>query len=193
MDGKLDRRKLLAELIPNPAAHLFVAGLAGSARDLAAFTNDGPNLFALGGVMGAAATVGLGMALAAPNRSVVVVTGDGELQMALGSLITIASAAPTNLTLICIDNECHGETGNQPGHTAARADLAQIACGAGIVSVITIAEPGDVPNGARFIAEVPGPRLLVAKVLNTEPSDYRRLMDPAACRYRFRAAYAGIK
>ena len=188
--SKIDRRALLAQLFPIHADYLFVSGLAGSARDLAALTGDGPHLFALGGAMGAATTIGLGMAVAAPERSVVVVTGDGELQMNVGSLITIANAAPPNLTVICIDNERHGETGNQPGNTSRATDLAAIAKGAGFQFVMTVADSDQLLAGAHFVHEESGPRFLVVKVLATEPSVYKRLMDPAGCRYRFKAAFA---
>jgi thiamine pyrophosphate-dependent acetolactate synthase large subunit-like protein len=188
--SKIDRRDLLPVLFPSHAEYLFVSGLAGSARDLAALTRDGPHLFALGGAMGAAATIGLGMAMAAPDRKVVVVTGDGELQMNVGSLITIANAAPPNLTVICIDNERHGETGNQPGNTSRATDLAAIAKGAGFQFVMTVADSDQLLAGAHFVHQESGPRFLVVKVLATEPSVYKRLMDPAECRYRFKAAFA---
>jgi len=190
MSTKIDRRHLLAQLFPTRDAYLFVSGLAGSARDLAALTNDSPALFALGGVMGAASMIGLGMALAAPHRQIVVVTGDGELQMNASSLITIASTAPNNLTIVCIDNERHGETGNQIGHTGRRTDLGALGRGAGFTSVITVGRPEDIATAAKLIAEAPAPRLVVAKVTDSEPSAFKRLMDPAACRYRFKAAFA---
>ena len=189
MSDKIDRRLLLRRLFPAPADHLFVAGLAGTARDLAALTNDGPMLFALGGVMGAASMIGLGMALAAPDRRIAVVTGDGELQMNVGSLITIASAGPGNLTIVCIDNERHGETGNQVGHTGRRADLAAVARGAGFESAMAVVREQQIPDATRFISEAPGPRFVVVKVADGEPSAFKRLMDPAACRYRFKAAF----
>src|SRR5882757_6587805 len=164
MSAKIDRRLLLGRLFAAPDDYLYVSGLAGSARDLAALTNDGPALFALGGVMGAASMIGLGMALAAPDRQIAVVTGDGELQMNVGSLISIASAGPTNLTIVCMDNERHGETGNQPGHTARRTDLGTMARGAGLSSVMTVLRHEEVPSAAKFITEASGPRLIVVKV-----------------------------
>ena len=190
MSTKIDRRLLLSQLFAAPADYLFVSGLAGSARDLAALTNDAPTLFALGGVMGAASMIGLGMALAAPDRQIAVVTGDGELQMNVGSLISIASAGPPNLTIVCVDNERHGETGNQPGHTARRTDLGAMARGAGLSSVMTVLRHEELSSAAKFIQDAPGPRLIVVKVADNEPSAFKRLMDPAACRYRFRTAYS---
>jgi thiamine pyrophosphate-dependent acetolactate synthase large subunit-like protein len=186
----IKRHELLVHLFPNHKEYLFVTGLAGAARDVAALTGDGAHMFALGGVMGAATTIGLGMALGAPDSHVAVVTGDGELLMNIGSLVVVANAAPPNLTIVCIDNERHGETGNQPGHTARKAKLDAIARGAGIASVTAVSGTDQLAEAAQFIKTAPGPRLLVIKVLDTEPTLYKRLMDPAACRFRFKTAFA---
>ena len=76
--------------------------------------------------------IGLGLALAQPKRKVLVITGDGEMLMSVGSLATIAVEAPTNLTIAVLDNERFGETGMQKTHTAAGVDLAAIATACGI-------------------------------------------------------------
>ena len=73
--------------------------------------------------MGGAIPMALGMALAVPERRIAVITGDGELMMNAGALATVASAAPQNLIIVCIDNGQHGETGGQPGHTSKRTNL----------------------------------------------------------------------
>ena len=83
--------------------------------------------------------------------------------MNVGALATVASMAPDNLTIICIDNGCHGETGGQPGHTSRRTSLAMMAEGAGIPSVLTIASEGQLAEAARFLAESPAPRFLWAR------------------------------
>ncbi len=119
----LNRVGALPQIFPNPDDYLFVTGLAGPARDAAHLTNDGANMFTMAGCMGAATTMGLGVALSAPDRQVVVIAGDGELMMNMGSLATVATEAPQNLTIVCIDNGGHGETGGQPGHTSRRTNL----------------------------------------------------------------------
>ena len=73
--------------------------------------------------LGGAAMVGLGLALAQPSRRVLVVTGDGEMLMGLGSLATIAAARPPNLAIAVMDNGRYGETGAQHSHTALGTDL----------------------------------------------------------------------
>lgn len=189
IEPTLDRRELLSRLFPTPDDYLMVSGLAGSARDAAALTTDGDNLFTMAGTMGAAVSMGLGVALSAPNSRVAVITGDGELLMNVGALATVASMAPANLSIVCIDNGRHGETGGQPSHTAHATDLAMIAEGAGLPSTMTITTTGQVAAGAKFLIEAPGPRFLLARVTDGPPAAYKRDMDSAACRLRFRDAY----
>jgi thiamine pyrophosphate-dependent acetolactate synthase large subunit-like protein len=188
-ESTLDRRELLAPLFPDQAGWLFVTGLAGPAKDGAALTDDGANMFTMAGTMGAAVTTGLGMALAAPDRKVAVICGDGELMMNVGSLATVASHAPANLTIVCIDNGCHGETGGQPGHTARRTNLAIMAEGAGIPSVMTVESPDQLAAAARFLTDAPAPRFLWARVKEGPPSRWARNFNLSDCRLRFRNAW----
>lgn len=187
--GNIDRRDLLPQLFPNPDDWLFASALAGSSRDAAALTDDGDNLYSMAGAMGAAVPMGLGMALSAPERNIAVINGDGEMLMGIGSLVTVASAAPDNLTIVCEDNGMHGETGRQNGHTSATANLETMAQGAGISSALTISEPQQIADGLAFINEAPGPRFLLVRVLPTLPAEYKRSFDMAACRVRFRQAF----
>lgn len=188
-EAKIDRRELLPQLFENPDDYLFVSGLAGAAKDTSALTDDGDNLYTMAGTMGAAVPMGLGVALNASDRKVVVVTGDGELLMGIGSLVTVASMAPANLSIVCIDNAQHGETGGQPGHTGKATDLETIAKGAGFSSTMTITCSDQIKDGVGFLATATGPRFLNVRVTDGLPSTYKRNMDPAACRHRFRNAY----
>lgn len=188
-DTTLDRRELLPGLFPDPSRYLFVAGLAGCTRDCSALTDAGTNVFPLGGAMGAAVAMGLGMALSVGDREVAVVTGDGELLMNVGVLASVATAMPANLTIVCVDNGSHGETGGQPGHTAHRTSLALIAEGAGLPSVMTIEAPSRIADAARFLAESQGPRFLWARVRPGPPSEAKRQWDPVVNRLHFRDAF----
>ncbi len=185
----LDRRDVLARLFPDPGRYLLVAGLAGSARDAAALTAEADNLITLGGAMGGAVSMALGVALAAPSEAVAVITGDGEMLMNVGALATVASMMPANLSIVCIDNARHLETGGQPGHTARRTDLAVMADGAGLPSTMTIDSPAQLDAAAEFLIESPAPRFLCVRVSPGPPADYKRDWDLAACRVRFRNAY----
>jgi hypothetical protein len=102
--GTLDRCDAVPKLLENPQDFLFVAGLAGTAKDIAHLCEPLPNYYACAGVMGGATMMGLGLALAQPGKRVVVATGDGELLMNLGSLATVAVMRPTNLAILCVDN-----------------------------------------------------------------------------------------
>lgn len=126
----LDRRAVTALLLEERDDLLVVAGLGAPNWDVTA-AGDHPLNFPLWGAMGSAAMVGLGLALAQPQRAVLVLTGDGEMLMGLGSLATIGTQRPANLTVAVLDNEAYGETGMQPTHTAQGVDLAAIAraCG----------------------------------------------------------------
>ena len=107
---------------------LVVAGLGAPNWDISA-AGDSPNNFPLWGAMGAAAMLGFGLAIAQPERRVLVITGDGEMLMSVGALATIAVQNPPNLTIAVLDNERFGETGMQKTHTAAGVDLGATAGG----------------------------------------------------------------
>lgn len=126
----LHRRDVVNELLRDRADLLVIAGLGAPNWDVSA-AGDHANNFPLWGAMGSAAMMGLGLAMAQPKRRVLVITGDGELLMGLGSLATIAVENPPNLTVAVLDNERFGETGMQKTHTAAGVDLAGIATAAG--------------------------------------------------------------
>ncbi len=189
----LDRRDVLATLFPSTEDILFITGLAGSARDAAGLTEDADNLFTMAGTMGAAVSMGLGVALSAPDKQVAVITGDGELLMNIGSLATVATMAPGNLSIVCIDNGCHGETGGQTGHTSGRTDLSLMAEGAGLSSVMVVESLDQMEAAAKFFIDAPAPRFLQVRVTDGPPTDFKRNMNPAQCRTRFRNAYLGSR
>lgn len=184
----IDRKTVLPELFANPEDYLLLAGLAGAAKDTAAWTREADNLLTLGGAMGAAVSMGLGMALSSPDRQVAVITGDGELLMNVGVLATVASVMPDNLTIVCMDNGQHGETGGQPGHTSRRTNLATIAEGAGLPSVMTVSAPEELPAAREFLAAAPAPRFLCVRVMPGPPTAYKRNWDLAECRLKFKRA-----
>ena len=188
-DNKLNRVGLLPKIFPNHKKFLYVTGLAGPARDAAALTDDGDNMYTMSGCMGAATCTGLGMALAAPDREVCVIAGDGELMMNIGSLATVATQAPKNLTICIVDNGGHGETGGQPGHTAIYTDLGKVAEGMGLKNVMVVTSEDQVADAAKFVASGEGPRFLVLRVAVGDPTNYKRNFNGAECRVRFREAF----
>jgi phosphonopyruvate decarboxylase len=141
--------------------------------------------------MGAACMVGLGLALARPDRRVLVVAGDGELLMNVGALATIAVMNPANLAIVCVDNGHYGETGYQKSHTSLGTDLAMIAAGSGIKLTRTIEQQADIAAGARLIREANATAFVLLRVKPTEPPPDQRILDPVLARFRFRAALLG--
>jgi phosphonopyruvate decarboxylase len=161
--------------------------LGGTACDVGAVTGDAVHVYSLGGAMGAAAMIGLGLALARPDKRVLVVTGDGELLMNVGALATIGVIDPPNLAIVCVDNGHYGETGWQQSHTSLGVDLEQIARGCGIKRTRTVAAKGDLADGARLLREGNGACFVLLRVKPTEPASFKRNFDAGLMRDRFRA------
>jgi phosphonopyruvate decarboxylase len=184
----LDRLEAVPALLGRHEDFLIVAGLAGTSRDIAALTDNGGHAYIMTGAMGGACMIGLGLALARPDRRVLVVTGDGELLMNVGALATIAVVNPPNLSIVCVDNGHYGETGYQKSHTSLGTDLEKIAVGAGIKLTRTIEQQADIAAGARLIRDGNATSFVLLRVKPTEPPSYQRLLDPALARIRFRAA-----
>jgi len=139
------------------------------------------------GSMGLASSIGLGLAVARPDRRVIVLDGDGSLLMNLGSLATIATVAPRNLLVIVWDNGSYALTGGQATPTAARTDLAAVGAGAGIGAVATARDPAGFEEAFTRLLGLPGPALLVARV---EPgnSEGRPPLDCVFIKTRFMQA-----
>jgi thiamine pyrophosphate-dependent acetolactate synthase large subunit-like protein len=185
---ELDRIDAVPKIIGKPGDILFVAGLAGTSKDIAHITNDGSNFFGMAGAMGAAVSMGLGLALARPDKKVVVATGDGELLMNIGALATVSIMNPPNLSILCVDNGHYGETGYQLSHTSLGVDLEQMAIGAGIKSTMTVESEDQIAAGARMLRESNGTCFVLLRVKPTDPLKFKRDLDPGATRVRFRLA-----
>ena len=187
---RLQRRAAVARILQARGDALVVAGLGSAAYDLYA-AGDTPLNFYLWGAMGGAAMLGLGLALAQPQRRVVVLTGDGEMLMGLGSLATIAAARPANLALIVLDNEHYGETGMQPSASARGADLAAIAAGAGVGSARTVHNEAELGALADDLFSASGPLFAVIKIATDPNPPSLPPRDGPLLRSRLRAALLG--
>jgi thiamine pyrophosphate-dependent acetolactate synthase large subunit-like protein len=142
-DGTLNRRAVAATLLRDPADLLVVTGLGAASYDAGAAGDRALNFY-LWGAMGGTAMVGLGLALAQPGRRVLVLTGDGDMLMGMGSLATIAAAGAPNLAIAVLDNARYGETGSQLSHTALTTDLAAVAAACGWPATTTARSMADV-------------------------------------------------
>jgi len=187
----LDRAKVVPALVGKPDDFLIVTGLAGAVYEIAALTNHADYFYGLGGSMGAACMMGLGLALAQPKRKILVVTGDGELLMSLGSLCTIATVNPPNLSILCVDNGHYGETGYQRSHTSRGVDLAAIARGAGIRRVHSVIAEEDVAAGAQMLRGDGDTCFVLASVKPTDGPKGKLNLFGDECRTIFRRALLG--
>jgi phosphonopyruvate decarboxylase len=134
---RASRRDFVSRLLAATPDALVVAGLGSAAYDVFAAGDRDRNYY-LWGAMGGAASLGLGLALAQPGQSVVVITGDGEQLMGVGSLATIAVKRPPNLTIVVLDNGHFGETGMQRSHSSLGTDLVAVAKGFGIEDAFSV-------------------------------------------------------
>ena len=188
----LDRRDAVAAMLTSRGDALVVTGLGSPTWDVAA-TSESPLNFYLWGAMGGAAMIGLGLALAQPSRRVIVITGDGELLMGLGSLATIGVARPSNLAIAVLDNERYGETGMQASHTARGVDLAAIATASGFPAAATIATGHELTSWLPTLHTAAGPVFGVIKVAANQPALKVPARDGTYIKNRFREALLGPK
>jgi thiamine pyrophosphate-dependent acetolactate synthase large subunit-like protein len=160
----LDRRVVVGSLLADRKNTIAVGGLGASTYDIAA-AGDHDRNFYLWGAMGGAVMIGLGVALAQPDLPVVVITGDGEMLMGMGSLATVGLQKPGNLTIVVLDNEVYGETGGQASHTAATVDLVGVARGCGIADARVLATMDEIAAFAKSMHDVSsGPRFASVKI-----------------------------
>jgi thiamine pyrophosphate-dependent acetolactate synthase large subunit-like protein len=140
--------------------------------------------------MGGGPPLGLGLALARPEREVVVVTGDGSLLMNLGCLVTIAAQRPANLTIVVLDNGVYEVTGGQTtAAVPAQTDYAALARASGIANVSRFEHLAAWREQAAAVLAAPGPRLVHLKVVPQLDDFVLDAPGPLAPRLaRFRAA-----
>lgn len=183
----VDRRAFVKQLLAACPDALVVTGLGSASYDVFA-AGDRPQNFYLWGAMGGAAAVGLGIALAQPKKTVIVITGDGEQLMGIGVLATIGAQQPPNLNIVVIDNGHFGETGMQRSHTSLGTDLAVVAGGCGIGKVTTVNALDQIAGLAAVINDRAG--TLLAQVF-VHADELPRALPPRDGVYvknRFRAA-----
>ncbi|MDO9501711.1 thiamine pyrophosphate-dependent enzyme [Falsiroseomonas sp.] len=185
-----NRRDVVRALLEDRGELMVIAGLGASAWDITAI-GDTPRNLPLWGGMGGAAMMGLGLALAQPSAKVLVITGDGEMLMALGAMATIAVQRPKNLSIVVLDNEHYSETGNQETATKHGVDLAAMARGAGLSRARTLTTLEEVPALRADIHAATGTIFAVQKIA---PGNLPLVLPPrdgAILQARFREALLG--
>ncbi len=190
MSATLHRRDVVSALLAERGGLLVVAGLGSTAWDCTA-AGDHDLTFPLWGAMGQAAMMGLGLALAQPQRRVLVVTGDGEMLMGLSALATIGVQRPANLSVVVIDNGRYGETGMQETHTAHGVDLAAMARAAGFADARTVRAANELEPLRAAIHAHPGPNFATVKVRAEKLPILLPPRDGGLLKARFRRALLG--
>lgn len=184
---RADRRAFVAQLIAAMPDALVVTGLGSAAYDVFAAGDRDKNYY-LWGAMGGATSIGLGLALAQPDQSVVVITGDGEQLMGIGSLGTIAAKQPKNLSIVVLDNGHFGETGMQRSHTSLGSDLVAVAKGFGIVDARSTCSVDEVPTIAQRGVARQGTQFIQVFIEASEPPRALPPRDGPFIKNRFRSA-----
>ena len=114
--------------------------------------------------MGGHAGFALGLALARPERKVILFDSEGDILMSLGMMVTIAEQAPSNFYHFLLDNECYATTGGQPVPNAKNVAYDTIAKGAGYPRAHAYSELDDLAGDLPGILEKPGPVFVALKV-----------------------------
>jgi thiamine pyrophosphate-dependent acetolactate synthase large subunit-like protein len=189
----LDRRAFVRELLQDRDSRrnglLVVTGLGSPTYDAAA-CGDHPLNFYLWGAMGSAAMVGLGLALAQPSRRVLVLTGDGEALMGMGSLATIGVKQPANLAIVVLDNQHYGETGMQASHTQAGIDLVAVAAACRFAAGLHVSDVADAGKVRDLVHNGRGPLLVQARISSAPAPRVLPTRDGHAIKLQFMEALA---
>jgi thiamine pyrophosphate-dependent acetolactate synthase large subunit-like protein len=178
-------RRLVAKLMKNEAV---IGGIGNTNFDLWAAGQRPENFYMLGS-MGLAIPIGLGVALAQPERRTFVLEGDGSLLMQLGSLGTVAASGAKNLAIIVFDNAMYEITGKQPTLTAGTVDLVAMAKGAGLAQSEWATDEAHFEKLVARALSGDGPWLIGARIDGAKPTGVTE-RDPAKIRSRFMDALA---
>ena len=188
--NRLDRRAVVRTLLADRGDMLVVTGLGSATYDAAAAGDDDRNFY-LWGAMGGGVMVGLGLALAQPDRPVAVITGDGEMLMGIGSLATVGVQAPANLSIIVLDNERYGETGMQKSATAHGVDLVAVARGCRIADCRLVETMAGAAGLAADMQRMAGTLFATVNISREDVARVLPTRDGVVLRSRFRAAVLG--
>jgi sulfopyruvate decarboxylase subunit beta len=183
--SRADYYQVLADTLPK---HALVVTALGNASYLWAAMHHRPENFYFEDAMGLALPLALGLAIAQPDRPVVVVEGDGAVLMHMGALVTVGAVAPGNLTVLLIQNGVHAASGGQ-ALTNANLDLAALARSAGITRAQNIMTPGALASAMGTPADGDGVRFLVLPTKpDTEVVHPPIAFDPVLTKHRFMSA-----
>lgn len=182
----MDRRQFVSRVLADRGELLVLASIGSPTYDVAACGDDDRNFYIWSG-FGCTSTVGLGLALAKPDRRVAVIAGDGDVLIALGSLSTIGVKQPKNLSIVCLDNGHYSASGMQPSATKVGVDLgaAARACKLRVEAVSDLSRAAALRD---LLHSGQGPLFIHARV---DADDQKRVIpsrDGVAMKHRFMQA-----
>lgn len=148
---------------------------------------DRPQNFYMLGSMGLASSIGVGLAFSVPDSKIVIIDGDGNILMNLGSLATIGNLCPKNLVHIVLDNESYDSTGGQPT-VSNTAKLEKMAEAAGYKTVKKVSDIGSLQRVITQIRELEGPVFLLVKIEGGIEKTSRVMIAPEGVKERFVSA-----
>jgi len=181
MMQSMDAMQVVAEFLDGD--QLAVASLGHTKYELNAH-KDRPGNFYMWNAMGMASSTALGLAMAQPDRKVVLVDGDGALLMNLSTLPTEALSARRNLVHLVFDNRQHKMTGGQPTASAYKADFAAIAEGSGFAHSTRVETPEALRQAMQQAMEGNGPAFIHVLV-EQSPKQGKPPKSPTFLRHRF--------
>ena len=181
----LKRRDVVKKILNNRGESRIISGLGSATYDVFDAGDNNSNFY-LWGAMGSAAMTGLGLALAKPNIPVIVITGDGEQLMGIGSLATIGVQKPKNLSIIILDNGFYGETGMQKSHTSQGVQLHSIAKASNFKHSLLIKNKDDLSNFICYLPPSDGPIFANIKIQPKNPPRNLPILDGVELKNRFR-------
>jgi thiamine pyrophosphate-dependent acetolactate synthase large subunit-like protein len=184
----MNRFDLTCRLVRKLNDEAVIGGIGNTNFDLWAAGQRPENFYMLGS-MGLAVPIGLGVALAQPQRRTFVLEGDGSLLMQLGSLGTVAATAPKNLAIVVFDNQMYQITGKQKSLTASTVDLVAMAKGAGLAQSEWAADEAHYEALVERALQGNGPWLIGARIGGEKPVAVTD-RDPGRIRRRFMDALA---
>ena len=179
------------EILKRHVSGAIIVAVYGTAVDWHALRPHPLNYFSVG-AMGLAASHGLGLALGRPDKRVIVLDGDGSLTMSLGTLITVAGAAPKNFVHVLWDNGVYQANGGHPLPARGKTDYAALALAAGYRAAHRFGEQADFAQQIGDILQAEGPVFVDLKIDPgpVKKRDYKPLRAQAL-RDAFKAALAG--
>ena len=183
----IERREAVRRILKNRGETLVVCGLGSSTYDVFAAGDDDRNFY-LWGAMGGAVMIGLGLAIAQPDKLVMVITGDGETLMGMGALASVSAQKPNNLTIIVLDNGHYGETGMQLSHTSLGVDLAGVAKACGFTDSQSISDYNSLDAFIRTLKNWNGPRFANIYITPENPERALPNLDGVYIKTRLRAS-----